>query len=112
MNAHGDNFQTVTQPQAQFGFALERPDWSPDGERITFTGTEGGVFTIRSDGTNLRNLNVNKAFAIFASYSPDGRKMVVLGQDGLSTMNVDGSGLVKIAGAPPGVTNSDWAVVR
>jgi len=112
VNAHGDNFQTVTQPQAQFGFALEHPDWSPDGERITFTGTEGGVFTIRSDGTNLRNLNVNKAFAIFASYSPDGRKMVVLGQDGLSTMNVDGSGLVKIAGAPPGVTNSDWAVVR
>jgi Tol biopolymer transport system component len=108
VNAHGANPQTVTQPLARFGFSIEKPDWSPDGERITFTGIAGGIFTIRPDGTNLRNLNAD---ANGAGYSPDGRKMVARGPGGgLYTMNADGSGLTPIPGIPPGSTFSDWGV--
>src|SRR5204862_3075274 len=73
VNSDGDDPQSIMQPRVGFGFSVDKPDWSPDGTRITFTGIAGGIFTIRPDGTNLRNLN---PYAGAGTFSPDGRKMV------------------------------------
>ena len=89
MNADGTNRKSVTEPQVRFSFATDRSDRSPDGARITFSSLAGGIFTIRPDGKNLRALISTDS--IFGTYSPDGRKMVLLGPAGLSIMNADGS---------------------
>jgi Tol biopolymer transport system component len=111
VNADGTGFQTVMQPRARFGFSIDNPNWSPDGDLLTFTGTQGGIFTIRSDGTNLRNLSPSSTS--WGSYSPDGRKMVLRGSDGqLCTMNADGSGLALIPNLPPATGFPSWGTAQ
>lgn len=48
------------------------PDWHPDGERIVFSG--GDLFTIRADGSNLRQVTIH-GHAFFPSWSPTGKRI-------------------------------------
>jgi TolB protein len=65
----------------------DNPDWSPDGGLIVFTahprvpGSEftADIFTIHPNGTGLRQLTHGRPdvqFNFFASWSPDGRRIV------------------------------------
>jgi Tol biopolymer transport system component len=53
------------------------PDWSPDGQLITFTRRLGknnfDIFTIRPDGSNLRRLTVSGANDAHSVWTEDGR---------------------------------------
>ncbi|MBI1966659.1 MAG: PD40 domain-containing protein [Gemmatimonadetes bacterium] len=55
---------------------LATPSWSPDGQRLVFTGFDGGVsdlFIVNRDGSDLRRLT-NDTYADFQpSWSPDGK---------------------------------------
>ncbi|HEX8850249.1 MAG TPA: hypothetical protein VF761_12010 [Gemmatimonadaceae bacterium] len=53
-----------------------RPAWSPDGARIAFASTEGGdwgIWTMRADGTDRRQLTNTIDLDAEAAWSPDGR---------------------------------------
>ena len=103
------------------------PSWSPDASRILFASYRDGrgdLYTMNSDGTDLRNLTHNgdwsadrDVWSLFekASWSPDGAQIVfasiVNGIAGLYTMNADGSNVSPVI---PSFTQSlcltpDWA---
>ncbi len=78
------------------------PIFSPDGEQIIFqakAGTNTEIFSIRPDGTELRNLTNNPARDSAPGWSPDGTQIVFSSNRGgnsgtynLFVMNADGSG--------------------
>ncbi len=52
------------------------PNWSPDGQRLVFTGFDGGLsdlFVINADGTGLERLTEDKYADLQPAWSPDGK---------------------------------------
>jgi Tol biopolymer transport system component len=81
------------------------PAFSPDGSHIVFTRDKtynwgglasnwdaGGVIcVIKSDGTGFRQVTKDGSMAVDPHFSPDGKTILFSGDDGLSTVPVDGS---------------------
>jgi Tol biopolymer transport system component len=105
MRSDGTHLHRITRPSLQAFW----PDWSPDGRRILFTDNccqfGSNIWTVRPDGNRLRKLTHFGPAPLqgdFASYSPDGRR-IVLQYNGkcpargicqyFYVMNADGSGL-------------------
>jgi len=65
------NLETLERRLICSGPTTGHPDWSPDGERITFT-MYLEIYTIRPDGTGLRQLTSGNDDQ-FPMYSPDGK---------------------------------------
>jgi TolB protein len=87
----------------------DKIDCSPDGSRIVFSSPTFGppqssnLFTIRVDGTGLRQLTHNRGGRInngADSWSPDGRKIAFVsnrgGQYEIYTVNADGTGVRQV----------------
>ena len=119
MNADGTNQQRLTAPALEASY----PDWSPDGAHILFQdlccqfGTN--IWVMDADGTGQKQLTHirTKHQDGFASYSPDGKKIVLIADlaypvntpaADLYTMDANGTHLTKIMGDQPGVFFSDW----
>lgn len=102
---------------------IASPRFSPDGAQVVFTAispagtvptatparTSGAapsvvlahglpmdVFVINADGTNLRRLTQLGEDSPAACWSPDGKKIAIVGGGGSYLMNADGSGFVNI----------------
>lgn len=103
------------------------PSWSPNGARLIFCDNwerpDGDIFRMRADGSHLRQLTHFRAHhgGCFASYSPDGRHIVLssdarrpVGADmtDLFTMHADGTHLTRIVTAPPQGVLADWGPRR
>jgi Tol biopolymer transport system component len=118
MNANGAAPKRLTTPVMQ----AWGPDWSPDGSHIVFTDNcclpHSNVWVMRPDGSGLREIT---HFPVghqggAASYSPDGRKIVLVSDlaypdaccGDLYVMNADGSNLHTIVRNKPTVFASDW----
>jgi TolB protein len=68
------------------------PAWSPDGKRIAFSKGKGDIYTIKIDGTGLRQLTSDKGGEREPTWSPDGKKIAFVIYDDIYTMNAtDGS---------------------
>jgi Tol biopolymer transport system component len=85
--------------------ADEKIDWSPDGSRVLSRNTKG-VFTVRPDGTGLTMLMRGTDYCS-ESFSPDGTKVLFIDhcstagrRSHLLTMNLDGTGVERIANLP------------
>ena len=78
-------------------------DWLPDG-RIIFSSNRDGehdLWTINSDGSELRKLTSGSGTAEFPRVTPDGRYIVFAsnrgtGKSGIWRMNIDGSGPIRL----------------
>jgi Tol biopolymer transport system component len=104
-------------------------DWSNDGRTLVFEadgpspGSRGEIYTIRADGTHLRNLTHNVTGRQGSSdpvYSPDGRLILFVSGEfppdgpptiGLATMRTDGTRRAFISTHPADEHQPDWASV-
>jgi len=124
LRADGTGLHRITRPSLEAFW----PGWSPDGRRIVFTDNccQGGsnIWTVRPDGTGLRELTHFGPMPLqggFASYSPDGRQ-IVLQYDGkcpvrgicqyFHVMNADGSGLHAVRTGVANTFLTDWGPAR
>lgn len=108
----------ITHGAFESGF----PSWSPDGSRIVFGSSRTDpdlsdgyeiqdVFTMRPDGTDVRQLTDSLGFSGHPSWSSDGR-WIVFDADradyprsqGLYLIRSDGSGLHRLTALPTGST--------
>jgi Tol biopolymer transport system component len=67
---------------------LQTPQWSPDGQRLVFTGFSNGftdLFIINRDGTGLQRLTNDKYADLHPSWSPDGKTIAFVTDRGRGT---------------------------
>src|SRR5467141_3816369 len=67
---------------------LQTPQWSPDGQRLVFTGFNNGftdLYIINRDGTGLRQLTDDKYADLHPSWSPDGKTVAFVTDRGGAT---------------------------
>jgi Tol biopolymer transport system component len=119
MRSNGAGLRRITRPSLQAFW----PGWSPDGRPIVFTDnccqSGSNIWTVRPDGTGLRKLThfSPPLQGDFASYSPDGRQ-IVLQYNGkcpvqgicqyFYVMNADGSGLHAVRTGVANTFLTDW----
>lgn len=73
MNPDGSGFSQVTPPSLNALY----PEWSPDGNRLTFVSTERELYLVNADGTNPRRLAPDISGIQRAAWSPDGSQLAV-----------------------------------
>lgn len=82
--------------------------WSPSGDRLVYVGALSNgnrdVFSVRSDGTDGKNLTNDASFETNPSFSPDGTQIVYARAGaGIVLMNADGTGSALLTTAGTGV---------
>ena len=102
MNADGTNqHDLTTQPNNDFS---EQPDYAPDGGAIAYTriGTGFRIFVMGADGTSSRPLTRRSSAASAPTYSPDGRQLGFVSDEGdsayISIMSAGGGGARRLKG--------------
>lgn len=118
VNADGTGSLAVTQTANQLG-GNQDAWWSKDGSEVAFSGSDGNIWTVHTDGSAMTRLTSGNGYSAPYSWSPDGSKILFELDQSLSasseniwTMNTDGSGqtpLTKLtaAGAGPGAWSAD-----
>jgi Tol biopolymer transport system component len=118
MNVDGTDQRRLTAGSLEAFY----PDWAPDGAHIIFTDNccipHSNVWVMKPDGSGLKQLtNMPQDHgAGFASYSPDGKKIVLQSDlkskcfctGDLYTMDANGTHLTRIVSDQPAVFLSDW----
>jgi TolB protein len=98
----------VTSPEIE-----AYPDWSPDGQTLLFTrisrGTQqnpvqrASLWTVRADGTELRELTAGLGYSLGGRWSPDGQSIVFETGEypafSIGVMRADGTGWHTVASA-------------
>jgi Tol biopolymer transport system component len=117
MDADGSNPRRLTEHMEWDTY----PSFSPDGSRVLFrrvlptggwslSGRNSEIFVVDADGSGARNLSRHAAFDGYPDWSPDGRFIAFAsdredrGVFRIYVMDADGSNVVRISPAEPGVS--------
>lgn len=68
--------------------SMTAPAWSPDGQRMVFTGLRGGIsdlYTATVEGTDLKQLTDDRYAQLHPQWSPDGKKIAFTTDEGPNT---------------------------
>jgi TolB protein len=104
--ANGSDVRRLTKPAKGVGSKI---DWSPDGSTIAFsavTGSSSNLFTIRPDGTGLKQITDVPAKVTdgLDSWSPNGKQIAFIsdaaGKFEIYVMNADGGGATQVTHGP------------
>jgi Tol biopolymer transport system component len=119
VNVDGSGLRRITPWRLAAG---DHPDWSADGARIVFRtepngddGPGGNVYTVRPDGSGLKQLThvSQDAQVLSSSFSPDG-KWIAFGKTGTGdepdvfVMKADGTGVRPVTRTPSWDSAPDW----
>lgn len=92
------------------------PTWSPDGNRIAFVSNRNGalkVYTMRADGTELRQLTQGLAEDDAPAWSPDGASIAYVstrdGDPEIYVMRADGTGNTRLTRDPGVDIHPQWS---
>jgi dipeptidyl aminopeptidase/acylaminoacyl peptidase len=109
MNANGTGVKTLL---GSGHWSNVRPNYSPDGRRITFSSDRGGlasaVWVMKANGSRLERLTRPKLRAFWPDWAPGGHRILFsdnccLPHSNLWTVRPDGSGTKKLTHVPQGV---------
>jgi Tol biopolymer transport system component len=114
VNVDGSNLRTVVSEPP--GYHVE-PDWSPDGEWITYRSIREGnheIYIVKPDGSSDTNLTNSPAMDVEPDWSPDGEWIVfgsapVGGFHDLYAMRSDGSDLTLLTVDPAKDSDPSWS---
>jgi Tol biopolymer transport system component len=89
-----------TRPLLLEGRENIEPVWSPDGEQLAFASNKSGAFeiwTVRPDGTELRQITSGPGAKTRPAWSPDGKQLIFThfqeGRYGLAIIDADGKNM-------------------
>jgi Tol biopolymer transport system component len=106
MNADGTDQRNLTSSP---GVRDDEPSWAADGRRIAFISDRDGdfeVYTMRPNGSNVRQLTFNDASEFHPDWSPDGGQITfTTDRDGdfeVYAMRANGSGQTNVTANPDG----------
>jgi TolB protein len=104
-----ENPDGTNQKQLTFEGENGRPDWSPDGKRITFGAHRDGktwVGVMEADGSNQKLLAEGTA----PDWSRDGKQIAFSSADGqIWVMNVDGSNKIQVTRSSTHKSGPSWS---
>jgi Tol biopolymer transport system component len=115
MNADGTDQRNLTSTP---GVLDQEPNWSADGGRIAFVSDRDGadfeVYTMRPNGSSVRQLTFNDAEEFRPNFSPDGRQITfTTDRDGdfeVYVMDASGTNQTNATANPAGDDgNSAWS---
>jgi TolB protein len=98
MTATGENVRLLIE---EIRYPAE-PSWSPLGDQIAFTASEGGIeygiFVIDTDGSNVHRVTMETRFALSPTWSPDGTRIAFISSSDnmhrqVFVMDADGSNM-------------------
>ena len=106
----------VGAPQPITGIENAFPAWSPDGSKIVFQSNRTGewhLYTMKPDGSDVRDLTPSMKDCRNPSYSPDGSKIVFYsggtGNDEIWVMGADGTGARNLTNNPASDIHPHWS---
>ncbi len=105
IDPEGKNRTQITK--GKFGELNVEPNVSPDGSKVAFSSTREGskpmIYTMGTDGGNIKRVTYAGDYNSTPNWSPDGKKIVFAGQDkthyDIFIMNADGTGLERLTDA-------------
>jgi hypothetical protein len=90
---------------------VERPVWSPDGQRLAFY-REDDIYTVAADGSDLRRFASERSRESDVTWAPDGRIGFASDRSGnwdVYVMNADGSHVVRLTHDPANDVHPTWS---
>jgi len=93
------------------------PSWSPDGSKLVFSRTQGGVrrlYTMKADGSNQTGITPGGYSGYSPAWSPDGSRIAFVsnysgGGAEICTCKPDGSDWKRLTNNPAEDTNPAWS---
>jgi hypothetical protein len=101
----------VTPVTASLALNVQDPEWSPDGQRFTFS-TGSRIYVINADGTNPQILSgAESGNANYPSWSPDGTRIAFAAQPtgGIRVVSAAGGTPALVAGGLGEIWEVSWS---
>ncbi len=101
IKANGTDRRRISGMVSDFGVS-----WSPNGKELAFThgslpgpggDLETSVYVMDADGSHVRRLLSHSIEAGTPAWSPSGRQLALAGYNGIYLVNINGSGLTRVA---------------